>query len=168
MSAYILTLLTASLAAAVVELLSPSGEGGRVAAHVRMIAGLFLLVTLLQPLGEGIRMLKSALSGDVAGRVEAWLPRPPEGDYRAVLLDSLAALSGEQVEAWVKETLNEVFSIPPEGCVAEVRCLSEGTEIRLQELRIGLREGYSTRDPHPIEDYFSEQLGCPCYVTVLF
>ena len=50
MSAYILPLLAASLAAALVELLAPKGDGGRIAAHVRMIAGLYLLVALLNPL----------------------------------------------------------------------------------------------------------------------
>ena len=43
MSNYILTLLAASLAACMIELLAPKGDGGRTASYVRMIAGLFLL-----------------------------------------------------------------------------------------------------------------------------
>jgi len=63
---YLLSLLTASLAAAIAELLAPKGEGGRITAHIRMVAGLFLLVALLNPLREGIRLLRDAALGDPA------------------------------------------------------------------------------------------------------
>ena len=78
MKSYILTLLSASLAASVVELLAPNGEGGRLASHIRMIAGLFLLVALLTPLREGIRLLREAADGDLSSRVEALIPSDME------------------------------------------------------------------------------------------
>ena len=74
MNTYILSLLAASLAAAVVELITPKGEGGRLVSHVRMVAGLFLLVALLAPLREGITLLLDAAQGDMASRVEELIP----------------------------------------------------------------------------------------------
>ena len=38
--------------------------------------------------------------------------------------------------------------------------------LTVTEVRISLKGSYTLRDPHPIESYFSSQLGCPCYVTV--
>ena len=167
MSAYILTLLSASLAVCVIELLLPKGDGGRVASHVRLVSGLFLLVALLNPLREGLTLLRSAASGELGEVIAERLPTSsPEEDYAASFNATLW-----EVEAWVKETLSAVFAIPSEGCAVEAVCQVEETEegvaLSLAELRIGLKGKYILEDPHPIETYVSERLGCPCFVTVL-
>ena len=174
MSTYILTLLAASLAAAVIELLSPKGEGGRIASHVRLVAGLFLLAMLLEPLQEGLHLLRSAAEGELTLR----LPQTSDihaADYNAVLWDTFKAVSRGEVEAWVAETLETEFSIPPSDCAVEAVCETEAAaeddpysgSLTLRELRIGLRGRSALRDPHAIEVFFSEKLGCPCYVTVI-
>ena len=94
MTAYVLTLLAASLAAAVVELIAPKGEGGRLANHVRMIAGLFLLVTLMNPLREGLAILKAAVEGDLPRRMESKLEAATPEDHEAAFEASLAAMGG--------------------------------------------------------------------------
>ena len=167
MSTYILSLLAASLTAAMVELLSPKGEGGRIASHVRMIAGLFLLAALLPPLREGLRILQDAAEGDLSYRLEHILPADPPEDYESAFGDSLAAIGRAETEAWVAETLKSAFAIPPTACAVEAVCSASGTAIALREVRIGLRGKYVLEDPHPIEAYFEQRLGCPCYVTVI-
>ena len=166
MNAYILTLLAASLAAAVAELLAPKGEGGRLSSHVRMIAGLFLLVALLEPLGEGIRLLRDTADGDLAARVEDLIPDGVETDYGVVFGDSLAAMGKEEVSSWVTETLNTRFGIPSEGCTVSVSCSYGEETLTVTDVRICLTGRYVLQDPHPIESYVSRQLDCPCYVTV--
>ncbi len=169
MKSYVLTILAASLAAAVVEMLSPKGEGGRIAAHVRMIAGLFLLVALLEPLGVGISFLKNATGGDLADlsdRLEEALPDGYGEDYAAVFDGTLADVSRAEVEAFVVSALDTVFGVPPQDCAVEVVCAAEEGTITLREVRIALQGGSLLKDPHPIESYVAAQLGCPCYVTV--
>ena len=165
MNAYILTLLAASLAAAVAELLAPKGEGGRLSSHVRMIAGLFLLVALLEPLGEGIRLLRNTADGDLAARVESLLEGGAETDYGVVFGDSIAAMGEEEVSSWVTETLNTRFGIPSEGCTVSVSCSYGEETLTVTDVRICLTGRYVLEDPHPIEAYVTEQLDCPCYVT---
>ena len=167
MTAYVLTLLAASLAAAVVELIAPKGEGGRLANHVRMIAGLFLLVTLMNPLREGLAILKAAVEGDLPRRMESKLEAATPEDHEAAFEASLAAMGRAEVESWVTETLKARFSIPETDSIVEALCEAEGQTLTLRELRIGLRGSSILQNPHPIEAYFSEALNCPCYVVVV-
>ena len=166
-SSYVLTILSASLVACVIELLVPKADGGRLASYVRMIAGLFLLVLLLNPLREGLELLHDAAEGDPAGVIADRLPTPMPEDYEAAFGSSLTAVGKRETEAWVKETLETVFHIPPSDCAVEAVCESDGASLSLCELRIGLRGKHALEDPHPLESYFTDLLGCPCYVTVL-
>ena len=166
MKPYILSLLSASLAVAVVELLAPKGEGGRMASHIRMVAGLYLLVALLNPLKEGIRLLRSMADGDMVSRVESLIPSDVETDYNGVFRESLTTIGAGEVLTWVTETMESRFGIPPEGCTVWASCDYDDDTLTVTEVRISLKGGYVLRDPHPIESYVSSQLGCPCYVTV--
>lgn len=166
MNTYILMLLAASLAAAVVELLAPKGEGGRLTSHIRMVAGLFLLVALLDPLRAGLDLLRGAVDGDLSARLESMLPEQSSDGYDAVFGDTLTAIGREEVEAFAVSALESKFGISSDGCTVSALCEYEEDTLTLTELRISLRGSYMLRDPHPIEDYFAEQLNCPCYVTV--
>jgi hypothetical protein len=165
MNTYILTFLAASLAAAVVTLLSPKGEGGSVASHVSMIAGLFLLTTLLTPLRAGIDLLRSAADGGLTERMEAFLPEG-DTDYDSVLGDTLTALSRDEIKAWVLTAMGARFSVPQSDCTVSVSCTYAEELLTVTEVRIALHGKSILRDPHPMEAYFSEQLKCPCFVTV--
>ena len=166
MKPYILSLLSASLAVAVVELLAPKGEGGRMASHIRMVAGLYLLVALLNPLKEGISLLRSLADGDMVSRVESFIPTDVETNYSGVFGDSLTAIGADEVSAWVTEAMETRFGIPPEGCTVWASCDYGEDTLTVTEVRISLKGSYTLRDPHPIESYVSSQLNCPCYVTV--
>ena len=166
MKTYILSLLTASLAAAVVELLAPKGEGGRMASHIRMIAGLFLLVALLTPMREGIAFLRDATDGDLSARVEDLIPSGAETDYEAVFGDNLAAIGADEVKSWVTQSMETRFGIPADECTIWATCSYEDETLTVTEVRISLSPAYLLQDPHPIEAYVTEQLGCPCFVTV--
>ena len=166
MKPYILSLLSASLVAAVVELIAPKGEGGRMASHIRMVAGLYLLVALLNPLKEGISLLRSMADGDLVSRVESIIHSDAETDYHGVFGDSLATIGADEVSAWVTEAMETRFSIPPEGCVVWASCEYTDDTLTVTEVRISLHSPYTLSDPHPMEAYYGDQLGCPCYVTV--
>ena len=166
MTAYILPLLSAILAAAVVELLAPKGEGGRLAAQIRMIAGLFLLAALLQPIREGIALLRDAATGQLADRLEAVILDVTPEDYESALGDTLTSVGREEVEAWVGNLLETRFSVPPSGCTVFAACDCTDRTLCITEVRISLHGQYVLQDPHPIEKAVTEALGCPCYVTV--
>jgi hypothetical protein len=166
MNSYILTLLSASLAAAVVTLLSPKGEGGKLSSHIRTVAGLFLLVSLLNPLRAGLDLLRDAMNGDLTAHLESMLPDGKPDGYGAVFGDALTSISRAEVEAYAISALEADFGIPPENCTVSAVCTYEEEILTLTELRISLRGSHALTDPHPIEAYFTERLKCTCYVTV--
>ena len=167
MTGYILTLLAASVAVSVIEMLVPKGDGGRLTACVRVVTGLFLLVALLHPLQEGLRILRAVAEGDLTDALEVRVEEDSPEDYRATFYQSLAAVGEEEMEAWVIETLETTFGIPPTGCAVEAIWRSEGEGVMPEELRIGLRGRYALEDPRPLESFYALRFGCPCYVTVI-
>ncbi len=168
MKTYILTLLAASIAAAVIQLLAPKGEGGKLGEHIRMVAGLFLLVALLTPLKDGIALLRSAAEGELSEHLTVSVSDGVLGDYEAVFGAALSSVGQNEVKAWVVSELESRFGIPPSGCRVSVTCIVEEELLSVCEVRIALRGEYVTQAPHPIESRVTEALGCPCYVTVEF
>ena len=166
MKSYVLTLLAASISAAVIQLVAPKGEGGRLGEHVRMIAGLFLLVILLQPVQEGIALLRSVSEGEVTDSLRDGFPSDGGGDYEAVFNESLSHVGREEARAWVFTMLEADFGVPPSGCDVSVVCTAEEGQLTVDEVRIALPRDYASQNPHPIESRVTQALGCPCYVTV--
>ena len=168
MTGYILTLLAASVAVSVIEMLVPKGDGGRLTACVRVVTGLFLLVALLHPLQEGLRILRAVAEGDLTDALEeAVVEEASPEDYQATFYQSLAAVGEEEMEAWVIETLETTFGIPPTGCAVEAICRPEGEGVIPVEIRIGLKGRYALEDPRPLESFYAQRFCCPCYVTVI-
>lgn len=164
MKPYILSLVAAALAAAVVELLAPRGEGGRITAQVRMVAGLFLLVALLLPLRDGVAFLSELADGEGPS-----IPSYDAPDYEATLQAAVLSMGSAELTAWVTSTLAETFSVPPEQ-VEVVPVWAEGETVPppLTEVCIVLSGKAALTDPHPIEAFFADVLGCPCRVSVSF
>ncbi len=165
MTPYILSLAAASLAAALVELLAPKGEGGRLAAGIRMVAGLFLLVALLSPLRAGLELLVGLSDGTVD--LPAGVPSVEAEDYESTLQASILSLGEAELTAWVGETLRTAFGVSPEEVeVTPVWAESETLPPPLAELCIVLSGEAMFANPHPMEAYFTDALGCPCRVSV--
>ncbi len=161
MTAYILSMLAAALLCAVVELLAPKGEGGRLASGVRMVAGLFLLVALLAPLRAGLDVLSDFVGQDIDTPAE-----DAEG-YESAWEASILALGHAELTAWVTETLTTEFGIAAD-CVEVVPVWGESDTVTppLSEVCIVLSGRAMAEDPAPIEAYFAAALGCPCRVSV--
>lgn len=166
MQTYMLTLFSAALLAALVGLLAPEGEGGRLTSQLRMVAGLLLLLALLEPLRSGLSYLRALSEGDLPVPWNDPLSEPTLENYEEGLEATLIAVGQGEVEAYVKEVLETVFHIPREYATVGGVWDTEGEAMTLVELRIALRGAYALENPHPMEAYFSERLGCPCYVTL--
>ena len=166
MTTYVDTLLASALSLALVELISPKGEGGKLAASIRMLAGLCLLTVLLTPLREGARLLSSFRDGILSERVEALIPEGELPDYGEAFGNTLTDVTEQEVEAWTLSLLSSAYGIPSEGCAVSVMCTYEDEIVTIAEVRIALTGKYALTDPHPIESTVTQTLGCPCYVTV--
>lgn len=169
MTDYIYAFLLTAVAAAIVELLAPVGEGGRLGGVVRFAVGLCLLVMLLNPLREGISLLRSIADGHLAINWEGEAP-VEQLDYDGILQDELSDLGRSEVEAWVSATLAARFGIPAEHHTVTVSmaegAAEDGGLPALTGITILLHGSSVFENPHQIESYFTDQLGCPCAVAI--
>ncbi len=159
-------LIAAAVAATLVELIAPQGEGGRMGGHVRLVAGLCVLVALIQPLREGVMLLRAMAEGDLAEMLPD-VELPAEEEYGSVWSDTLAAMGDQEVTSWVEGVLEQKFEISPDNRRVQVVCeVGENGVLHVKEVYIALRGAAIWKDPHTIEGYVSERLSAPCTVSV--
>lgn len=168
-------LLLLLLGAGILEYLLPAeGSGGKTSAAYRAVAGLCILLAMLKPLTQGLSLLHDLSAGGtdgLRGRLEQMDILPPEdtsaGEKK--LADRLAEAGASQVEEWVYAALDSTFGIPARhatvtACVSVD--LSDGEYVRLEQVYICLSGSAALRNPHDIESWFSDALGCPVTLSV--
>ena len=162
MKAYLLSLIIAALVAALVGILAPSGERGGLAAHQRLITSLFLICVLIAPAENVLNVIQSLTTGDLSmiGLEEV----PDKKDYQEQMNDALSASSERYFTQMLTQTICEAFSIPTH----EINCSvswnkSEGKPTRVTVILSGTS---IWKDPHAIEAFVTELLGCECIMAI--
>lgn len=158
-------LIAAAVAATLVELIAPQGEGGRLGGQVRLVAGLCILIALIQPLREGITILRAMAEGELSEMLPD-VELPPQEEYDSVWADTLVGMGEQEVESWVAGVLEREFRIDSDNHRVQVICETDDGALCVQEVRIALWGAAIWKNPHAIEVYVSERLSCPCTVSV--
>lgn len=162
MREYLLALLAASLCAMLIGLLSPSGEGGGLGAHVKLLLSLFLICVLVTPLSDAAGAVRDWLAGDLP----FFDTEPNEEDYREQLENSLTESSKGYFLQMLTETLRREFSLE-DGTVRCVVQWNEGeSQIRPSRVTILLSGSGIWKDPHAMKAFTEELLQCECVVAV--
>ena len=162
MKEYLLALLAASLCAMLIGFLTPSGSGGGLSGHVKLLLSLFLVCVLVTPLGEAANEIRDWLSGDFP----FFDTEEKEENYREQLENSLTDASKGYFIQMLTQTLREKFSLED----GTVRCMvewshdsNEPTPARVTVLLSGKS---IWKDPHAIKDYTEDLLQCECIVAI--
>lgn len=164
MGRYVYGLILVGVSAAVVELLAVGGDASRMKGHLRLVAGLCILVACLQPMREGIAYLTSLAEGELP----LTLPHKDveEENYQEMFDGYLGDTGSREVKVWVETTLTDVFGISEEHSTVEVSMtVADGVPCPA-EVYIALSGKAILKNPHRIEEYISSRLACPCYVSV--
>lgn len=166
-----------SLGVGILEFILPGERDGKTARTVRTVAGLCVLLSLLAPITEGISLLRTLAVEGTDGlreRLEAstLTPTVEPSEEPQALADRLAEAGAAEVEAWVLTALQDSFGIPPD-CAAvtaqvAVTLGSDGSEdgVTLERVYISLSGRFALSNPHDIEAWFSERLGCTVALSV--
>lgn len=163
MAQYVYAWITVAVLSVLSELLLPGGKGGKMAGHMRFLAGLCVLIALLPVVKDGLAHLRDLAEGDY----EIVLPEGEKGDYEACFRESLADLTKEQYEVWVYDTLQREFAIDKENCVAEVTVAHHGDGVpSITAVFISLSGKAILKDPRQIESRIGTALSVPCMVSV--
>lgn len=163
MKAYLTSLITAALIAALVSILTPNGERGGIAGHQKLLTSLFLVCVLIAPLNGAIKGLQALIGGDLSFIETA----PTEkNEYREQMNDAINSASERYFTQMLTQTISENFSIPTD----ELRCLvawkKNEEDLAPDRVTVILTGSAIWKDPHAIEAFVTELLGCPCATAI--
>ena len=158
------SLVALAVCCAVVEHLSPGGQGGTWSKYLRLLCSLCLLLALVEP-------ISALLLGvaDLPARIEAYLSslsEESEYDERAQQQWSQEQqrLDCALVAAALSQGLQREFSIAAQDMTLGVGADAAGE--RLVSVSVGLSGSAIWQDTHAIEDWLAQQLGSSVTVTV--
>ncbi len=163
MKDYLLTLIAAALVAALVGILSPDGERGGIAKHLKLLTSLFLICVLISPLHSVLTGLKDLANGNLS------LPNfdvGTEDDYRQQMDAALDGATESYVSDMLTQTLESQFSITTGDVSCRVEWAREGETLKPTRVTVILSGKAIWKDPKPIEDFVSELLGCECRTAI--
>ena len=163
MKTYLVTLITASMALALVGILSPRGAKDGIAKHMRLLTAFITVCILIAPLRDAIASLGGILSGDT----ELPWEEPQEDErYEQQMNEALQNASTSYFTQMLTEMLQSRFEIAD----GEIRCAVtwEQDNEMLSPVRVTvILSGRAIwKDPAQIEAFVSELLGCECVSAI--
>ena len=148
MSAYIYGLICASAAIGIAEMLIP--ESAKTRPYLKLILGLALLLAVVRPLGELVRMLPEF--GDSIISEEQI-----QEDYSGIADEALADAYREGISTELKQSFGlESFEV---GVMLD-------EERRPKRVTVTLMGKDIFRDPYKIEERIGNAFGCECVVVL--
>lgn len=164
MGAYLISLLCAACVAALIGILSPDGEGGGIARHMRLLIALVLLCVLIAPMRDALDALIRFTNGDYT------LPEADGGGteegYQQQMQAALTEASKTYVAQLLTQMLEREFSITPGAVRCAVRWSDSSQTLSPERITVILSQDAIWKDPAPIEDFVTALLGCECVTAV--
>ncbi len=158
MKAYLLSIMAASLAIAVVNMLTPSGQ----VKYVKLLTSLVLVCVLIAPLKGAVETVIAWGSGDLT------LPGV-EADDEETLQKELENATTEASKSYVAQRLTEALQTEFSMDAGTVRThieWSAGDTVRPQRVTVLLSGASIWKNPHEIQAYVEELLGCECVTAI--
>lgn len=163
MTAYLFSIIGASLVAALIGILSPEGEGGGIAKHLRLLTALFLLCTLIAPLKNAMQML-----AELADR-EWKLPQTDSSDsadYHDRLEEALENASTSYFTQMLTQALENTFSIETGQVRCNIQWSQKDDQWKPNRVTVILSGAAIWKDPEKLESFVRELLGCECVTAI--
>lgn len=165
MREYIIGLLALAVCCAVVELLSPEGEGGGIARHIKLMTGLCLLCVLATPI---VSLLRAG--ADLPARLEAalsdWLSIRDQADkdFSDRWQEEYEQLDVTFASQTIAGMLQDKFLIAAGDISVEV--VPDESQSLISHVRVALSGRAIWQNTHEIEAFIGETLGCECIIYI--
>lgn len=158
MTAYLLSVLGASFAVALVNLLAPESSAG----HLRFLSSLLLVCVLIAPLPSAIEGLEG-ITGELTDR--------NDGDNRheeseELLEEALNSASRTYFAQTLTRMLADRFEISEENLRCAIRWEEDGEQSRPSRVTVILSGDAIWENPDGIEQFVSALLGCECVTAI--
>ncbi len=164
MKQYLMGLFALALCCAVVELLSPEGEGGGIARHVRLMSGLCLLSVAISPLAAWAEQGGSPLVA-LSNALDEWIAQSEASgeSFEARWEEQSEQLDLTVAAETVAEMIEQRFALAASDC--RVTLATDG-EATLTEVRVALSGRAIWTNSQEIQRYIRETLGVSCTVYI--
>lgn len=163
MKSYLLTLIAASLMATLVGFLSPNGEKGGMAKHIKLLTSLFLVCVLIAPLKSAAEGLRSLIDGDWE---IPWAESTDKENYQSEMQDAVNSASKSYFTDMLTQTLEQKFAIDTGNIRCTVRWEESAEALSPTQVTVFLSGKAIWKDPKAIESFVSELLGCECTTAI--
>lgn len=159
MKEYVIGLFALSIVCAMVELLSPEGEGGGMVRHIKWVGGLCLLCVLCFPLAALLQE-GGDLPEKMFSAIDQWLGEGEkmEEQYQELWQDEQQKLDLAYAQDAIEQMICREFGLLED----EVSVLAEADEQEklLTYVRVGLSKGAIWTNTHQVEEFIQKMFGC--------
>lgn len=162
LKSYFLSVAAAALIAAICSLLAPSGEGGGIAKHVKLLTSLLLVCVLIAPVGNLIEGLQGALSGEITF---PWEENGRDTEEEN-LQDRLDEVSTAYFTELLTQSLEREFAIETGDLRCAIQWEGEGEQMRPARVTLLLSGKAVWKDPEAMEKFVTELLDCECVSAI--
>lgn len=155
MKEYIISIIIVSVIGSVVSVLAPEGEGGGLSRHVRLAAGVCLILVCFAPTLKAIEWLREF-------DIEAVFPDDEEDqiDYESIFDKAYSDAEIDNLCEGIKAVVTQKFGLDPLSFKVSVKLSGEGSEKSLSRVTLTLYGSSIWADTGEIERYLSQLLGC--------
>ncbi len=158
--AYIISLFVTALVATLAGILAPSGEGGGIARHLRLVAALAVVCVLISPTLILVEGLRNAMNGEWESDTSS------KEEIYEEMQGAMQAASKQYFVQMLSETLAKEFDIAEDDLRCHVVWQGDGEEMRPERVTVVLSGKAIWKDPSRIENFVSALLGCECVTAI--
>ena len=157
-----LSIFATALLITVVDILAPSGTGGGLSRHLKLVISLVFVCILISPTVSLAQRLLEFSNGNWEFDIEGDI-----GDhYEEELQGALDDASRDYFEGMLKQTLCKEFAIAEDELRIRVDWIGDGEDLRPKKVTVILSGKAIWKNPAKIEEYVTSLLGCDCVSAI--
>ena len=157
MKAYILSVIGASLVAAVITLFTPDGKGGGIGKHVKLITSLALLAVIINPFLDFVKNLSATDFDSLKDKIID--SADPQDTYEKIFYESLSEMSASELEGELEKLISEKFGIKSENLSVNAEYSMDENTVCFKRITVILSGVAIFKDPYVIEAYVKDITG---------
>lgn len=163
MKNYLLTIILVSICIGLADIISPSEKG--INKYTKAIGVLIILCVIISPISKVIKNIDESFFDKLRDDLSI-NDDDTQNKYEDILISYLNNFSISEINAQIKNILNQEFTIPNEECEVIIISDQAGEKLSISKIQILLSGKSVFKNPYEIENYFSNLLKCDCIVLI--
>ncbi len=162
MKEYLITFISAAFVASIIGYLSPQGEKGGIAKHIRLITSLAMTVIICAPIQDGIQQLMNWTTATLP----PWETEEQENGYEQQLQQAIDAASKDYFLQMLTQALEKEFEMEAGTVRCRVQWQEGAKELTPRQVTVFLSASSIWKNPENIELFVEKLLNCQCDTAI--